>query len=414
VPERLLSDRACKSARPREAIYYRNDGNGLRLQVRPSGAKYWMLRYTLAGRESTYQVGTYPEVSLEEARQKAAQARKLVAEGVSPSVDRKVRRVTNIARGEATFGAIAQEWLARHQTLWSSHHLERNEGLLRRILLPSLGRLPIDQISEQMLLKPLLQAYESGTKESARRARAVAAQVFTYAKDTHRASHNPGRELAGSSLLRKPEVKHFSALQPPQVGPLLRAMAASRVDHITQAGLQLMLYTGLRDGALRGAQWQEIDVPAAVWTVPQGRMKSGREHRLPLPRQAVELVSQLGSLTYRGPTSFVFSSWGKAGYLAENTLRLALHGLGFKVTAHGFRSLLTDLLNEHGFNPDAIERQLDHAQRNQVRAAYLRTDFLEYRRGMMQWVADWAEAQALQQRDPPLPVFPPNWSPRGA
>jgi len=140
------------------------------------------------------------------------------------------------------------------------------------------------------------------------------------------------------------------------------------------------------------------------WTIPAERMKSGRAHKVPLPRQAVAILTELAKLTRREPTSFVFASnASKHGHLAENTLRLRLHGLGFDVTAHGFRSLLTDLLNVRGFNADAIERQLDHQQKDKVRAAYLRSDFYDYRREMMQWVADWADTQRAKTKAPALP-----------
>lgn len=408
----LLTDRACKAAKPKASkaaqskagIHYLSDGAGLRLQVRPEGAKYWQFRYTLDGRESTYQIGSYPDVTLDEARTEAAKARKLVGLGIRPSVDRRVQRANNVERGEATFKAVADEWLARNQSDWSPHHYERNKGLLTRILYPDLGALPVTAISEPMLLRTLVKHYDAGIKVSAIRARGVAAQVFAYAKDTHRATHNPARELAGSSALKLPEVTHFAAIAPEQVGALLRAIDASQVEPVTRAALLLMLYTGMRDFSLRAARWQEFDLRAKSWTVPAERMKSGRAHTVPLPAQAVAMLTELAKQTRREPSSFVFaSSASKHGHLAENTLRLRLHGLGFKVTAHGFRSLLTDILNVHGFNADAIERQLDHQQKDGVRAAYLRTDWLDYRRKMMQWVADWADAQRAKAKAPALP-----------
>jgi integrase len=403
MAEKLLTDRKCKSVRPKASPYPISDGKGLRLVIHPNGSKYWVLRYTLAGRETTLGLGTYPAVTLEEARDDAAKVRKLVGAGISPRVDRKINIARNIERGEATFEAVANEWLARHKDDWSPHHYERNEGLLRRILYPGLGALPIAEITEPMLLTPLRKAYDSGIRESARRARAVASQVFAYAKDTHRATSNPGRELAASSVLKRPEVTHFAALKIKDVGPLLKKLDVSNLDPVTRAALLLMLFTGLRDFAMRGARWQEIDLKAAKWTVPAVRMKSRREHSVPLPKQAVSLLKELAKLTRKDASSFVFASRGKAGHLAENTLRLALHRLGFEVTAHGFRSLLTDLLNERGFNSDAIERQLDHSSKDKVRAAYLRSDFFDYRRRMMQWVADWAEAQRAGSVAPALP-----------
>lgn len=406
MAERLLTDRKCKAAKPGGKPL--NDGKGLRLVLHSNGSKYWVLRYVRTKPdgttgETTTGLGTYPEVSIEQARRRADEARGVIRTGTKPGIHRRVERARNAQRGEATFRVISEEWLTRNKADWSPHHHERNEGLLRRILWDDLGGLPVHEISEPMLLKPLKAAYDSGIRESARRARAVAQQVFAYAKDTHRATHNPARELAGSSALAKPEVTHFAAIKGTQVGPMLRAIAASEVDPVTAAALRMMLYTGLRDAALRGARWRDIELKARVWIVPGERMKSGREHRLPLPKQAVSVLSELAKLTRHNGASFVFAGRGKAGFLAENTLRLALHGLGFKVTAHGFRSLITDVLNERGFNPDWIERQLDHVQKDKVRAAYLRTDFYESRATMMQWLADWAAAEEAEKAAPKLP-----------
>lgn len=399
----LLTDLACKRAKPGAAVRYLNDGNGLRLLIRPDGARYWLLRFRFDGKESAHGLGAFPEVGLAEARTKAGEARKVIEAGGHPTKARRVRRATRTEAHKATFRAIAEEWLERNNRDWSGHHLERNRGLLNRILFPDLGELPVEEITAAMLSAVLVKHYDSGIRESARRARAVAAQVFAFAIDSHRAKHNPARELSGSSLLKPAEVRHFAALKAEQVGPMLRAFAESGMEPVTRAALLLMLFTGLRDAALRGARWQEIDLKAATWTVPPERMKSGREHRLPLPTQAVEILGVLAKLTGSKPGAFVFASTGKAGYLAENTLRVALHRLGFKVTAHGFRSLITDKLNVQGFNPDWIERQLDHVMKDKVRASYLRTDFFDQRRPMMQWFADWAEAERNETAAPAMP-----------
>ena len=184
---------------------------------------------------------------------------------------------------------------------------------------------------------------------------------------------------------------------------MLRALAASGCTPQVKAAIELMLMTGLRDYSLRAAKWSEIDLEAGRWVVPGERMKHKKDHAVPLPAQAVEILTELKRLTGRKPDGFVFASSGKAGFLAENTLRLTLHRLGFPVTAHGFRSMLTDRLNEQGFNPDAIERQLAHVERNKVRAAYLRSDFMEHRVAMMAWLADWAFAQRDEADAPPMP-----------
>ena len=399
----LLSDRACQAAKPTEKIYYLADGNGLRLQVRPNGSRYWMLRFTLAGKEGTLLIGSYPDIGLAAARKKAAEARALVKAGRSPVLERKLTKHAQITADANTFAAVSAEWLEHNRSRWSAVHYERNEGLLRRILLPTLGALPVAEISRVVLLTPLKTAYSSGIEESARRARGVAAQVFGYAIETGRAQNNPGKELASSAVLKAVEVRNFAALQPEQVGPMLRALKASGCSPVVQASIEMMMLTGLRDFSLRSARWSEIDLVGARWVVPGERMKNKKAHTMPLPTQAVAILTELKRLTGRKPDSFVFAGAGRAGHLAENTLRLTLHRLGFRVTAHGFRSMLTDLLNERGFNRTAVERQLAHVEPNKVRKAYLRSDFMEHRVVMMQWLADWAYAQRDEADEPAMP-----------
>lgn len=432
-----LSDAACRSATPRDRIYYLSDRGrgsvtGLRLCVRPNGSRLWMLRYTLpkvgedgkamtdaAGkpvmRESTAGLGSYPEVSLEAARKKAQDARQLALEGQHPTVALRVRRM-GVAEAEAqTFGFAADRWLQQgaksgfarstdgETRPWSAHHLERNSGLIGRFLLPTLKDIPLARITAAMVERPILEAYEKGTRESARRAAVIARQIMSYARAKRWVANNPLADILEHPDIPKPKVRNFAALKPAEVGAMLRALGSSGTEWVTRSAIVLMLFTGVRDFALRAARWGEVDLQAGLWTIPADRMKSRREFQTPLPPQAVSMLEGLAKLTDKGPDSFVFASRGKSGHLAENTLRLRLHGLGFKVTAHGFRSLLTDVLSEAGFPADAIERQLDHVEQNRVRAAYLRSDFLAQRRTMLAWFADWCEAQCNSTDVPALP-----------
>jgi integrase len=202
--------------------------------------------------------------------------------------------------------------------------------------------------------------------------------------------------MADNPYFKKPPVKHHKALPQDRIGELMTALNLVGSDQVlkpeTVAALKMTLYTGLRDHSIRGATWSEIDLANALWTVPGSRMKSKRDHRIPLPTQAIQTLQTLEPLTFRGEESFIFPGKTKTGYMAENTLRQALHTLGFEVTHHGMRSLITDVLNENGFRSDPIERQLDHQEANQVRRAYLHSDFMEERRVMMQWFADWCDA----------------------
>ena len=396
--EKLLTEASCKAAKAKAKLYYLNDGAGLRLRIRPDGSRTWIYRYRLAGKEMSAGLGAYPKVSLQVARAKAIEAKQHVIKGNNPSTESRIAKTNQVIKGEATFGVIAREWLAHNKPSWSSHTYERNLGLLKRYLLPDMDRLPIESIKESYLFTVIKTAYDKGTKESARRARAVAAQVFSHARNTHRGTTNPARDMADNQYFKKPPVKHFSALPQNKVGELITSLNVTGIEQKlaakTVCALKLALYTGLRDNSIRGALWSEIDFDSETWIIPNSRMKSGREHQVPLPSQAIAALIAIKPLTHRNINDYIFPGGGKHKIMSENTLRLALHRLGFKVTAHGMRSLITDVLNENGFNPDAIEKQLDHAEQSQVRRAYLRSNFMDERVKMMQWFADWCDAKS--------------------
>ena len=393
--EKLLSETACGSAKPTEKVYYLNDGGGLRLRCRPDGSRAWVFRYRLNGKERAVGLGPYPHIHLGIARAKASDTRKLVSEGINPYIEKKVQQAKRATAENHTFGSVAHEWLDHNKSTWSANHLERNGGLLRRYLMPDLGRLPIQSIEESYLFSVLKPVYDRGRKESARRTRAISAQIFAYGKDTHRCTHNPAKDMAGSTYFKKPAIKHFRAIPQSDVWKLIEDLKKTgeeqRLMPQTVCALFLTLYTGHRDHAVRGARWQEIDMAEGIWIVPSERMKGRRSHQVPLPIQAIEALRQLEPITYRGPQSYVFAANSITGYMSENTQRLALHRLGYKVTVHGFRSLMTDVLNENEFNADAVERQLDHRENNAARGTYLRSEFDQIRRPMMQWFADWCE-----------------------
>ena len=398
MAEKLLSELACKNAKQQSKMYYLSDGGGLRLRIRPDGSRIWILRYSLNGKEQSFSLGPYPKTSLQSARQKTSNLKNQAREGINLSAQKQRQRVSQAQKDATTFGRIASDWLAHHKDSWSSHYYERNEGLIRRLLNPKFNGVPVDAITEDALLKELKKHYDSGTKESARRAAAVASQIFAFAKAINKVKQNPARDLVTHPYLKKPQVKHFKALRQDQVGDLIRELKKTGEKQIldikTKTALLMALYTGLRDNSIRGAKWSEIDFEKSFWTVPAERMKSKRQHKVPLPTQAVKALEALHPITSRADDSYIFPSSGKHGFMAENTIRLALHRLGFKVTAHGMRSLITDVLNENAFNSDAIERQLDHLDQSQVRRAYLRSDFMEMRITMMQWFANWCDSKA--------------------
>ena len=395
-----LRAKQCDAASPREKVYRLSDGGGLFLSVMPNGARYWQMRFRFGGAERLFQIGSFsrfngagdPPVSLAQARADAEKWREVIRQGKDPVTERRVQSANEVAQRNWTFEKAAEAWVDHSKGDWSPSHLERNKGLLRRILNPKFGNLPIARIETATILDALKAATARGTVESARRARAIAEQVFTFAIVSGQASRNPARDLART--IKKPEVKHFAALSKDQLPSLLKALGGDKLEPEVNAALRLMLYTGLRDHELRGAQWREFDLEAGIWAVPAARMKRRVEHIVPLPPQAVDVLEVLKELTHKGPNSYTFASAASAtGYLAENTLRMALHRLGFKVTAHGMRSLLTDTLNEIGYRHDWIEAQMHHAIKNATTAAYKRTPFLDQRKLMMAAWASYLDAR---------------------
>ena len=423
MAEKLLTDRKCESAKPKASPYRLSDGGGLGLRVKPTG-KFWEFRYRGRERdrstdkrpgrkETTVQIGRYPATSLAEARKLRDKLRATLDRGDDPAVAKRVEHATKRRHSAETFGEIAKEWLEHRKPDIAAVTHERNAGIVRRILLPKLGNLPIRAIDPTAMISTLRAGEKKGLRMSVRRARIIASMIFGHAIATGRATSNPARDVT-KALAKRPDTTHYAALQAEQIGPFLTALDASGAAAATKAALLLMLYTGLRDGSLRGARWREIDFEAARWTIPAERMKRREEHSVPLPRQAIAVLRELAPATDRGSDSYIFASSGKAGYLAENTLRIALHRLGFEVTAHGFRSLLTDQLYRAKyededkkpkplFRSEWIERQMHHKDPNEVRAAYLRTDFYEERVPMMQWWADNCDALKAGKKAPAIP-----------
>jgi len=325
--EKLLTEAACKAAKPKAQLYYLSDGAGLRLRVRPDGSRTWILRYRLNGKELSAGLGPYPKVGIQIARAKATEAKQHVSKGDNPSTAKRIAKSKQIELGETTFELIANEWLKHNQNIWSATHYERNEGLIRRYLCPDLGRLPIESITEQMMFNVIKKVYDKGTKVSALRTRGIAGQIFAYAKATHRGVKNPAKDMADNPYFRKPPVKHYTALNDKNIPQLMDRLEQSGKEQIldikTVCALKLSLYTGLRDNSIRGAKWTEIDFEKKTWTVPALRMKGRKVHTVPLPLQAINTLMQLYQLTYKEADSYVFPSTGKYGFMSENTQRLA-------------------------------------------------------------------------------------------
>lgn len=390
-----LTVKQIDAAKPRGKPYKLFDERGLYMLVTKAGGKLWRLRYRHSGVEKLLALGAYPDVPLARAREKRDEARKLIADGIDPNAKRR-------AEGAATadtFEAIALEFLESKRDTLEPSTFKRDSDQLTQMVFPYLGRKPIAQIEAPDLLEVLRKIEKRGAIDTAHRARALCGRIFRYAIATGRAKHDISADLKGA-LAPKAVESYAAIVDPVGVGQLLRAIDGFDGQPATVAALKLAPYVFVRPGELRAAEWAEFDLGdidqygrGHEWRIPAERMKMNELHIVPLAIQAVTILKELQLLTGKG--RFVFPAIGnRERPLSENTLNGALRRLGYtseQMTAHGFRSMASTLLNEQGVHPDLIELQLAHAERNKVRAAYNRAQRLAERRTMMQKWADYLD-----------------------
>ncbi|MCG7870244.1 MAG: integrase arm-type DNA-binding domain-containing protein [Candidatus Thiodiazotropha taylori] len=383
-----LTDTQVKNAKPEARPYRKADGQGMYLLVKPNGTKLWRFDYRIGGTRKTISFGVYPDVKLKEARNRRSEARELVANGVDPSLHRQIQKE---ATGSNSFESVAREWFTKNKATWTESHGSRILRRLEMDIFPWIGNRPIGEIKAPELLRALRRVENRGAVETAHRIQQNCGQVFRYAVATGRAERDPTGDLKGAL----PPVKakhHASIIDPVEIGKLLKAIDGYEGHFITKCALQLAPLVFVRPGELRHAEWSEIDEKAKEWRIPAEKMKMRETHIVPLSEQALAILEELKPLTGRGKYLFpgIRSS---ARPMSENTVNGALRRLGYtkeEMTGHGFRSIASTHLNEMGFwNRDAIERQLAHAERNNIRAAYNYAEHLPERKKMMQAWSDY-------------------------
>lgn len=382
--------KAKQAARPQRLF----DGGGLYLEVSPAGGKWWRLKYRIAGKEKRVSLGVYPHVGLKQARARRDDAKRLLADGIDPSLHRKARRLASVERHANTFEAVAREWHAKYSANWTETHGEKVLARLQSHAFPWLGSRPVSEIVAKDVLAVLRRIESTGTLETAHRVRQYCGQVFRYAVSTGRAERDPTGDLRGALTPLKAE--HYASVREPRaIGALLRAIDGFDGSPVTKAALQLAPLTFVRPGELRRAEWKEFDLDRAEWRIPAEKMKMRVPHIVPLSKQAVAALKQLHPLTGSRSTGFVFPGARTNGRpMSDGTINAVLRRLGYsktEMTGHGFRSMASTHLNEQGWNRDAIERQLAHAERDSVRAAYNFAEHLPERRRMMQSWADYLD-----------------------
>jgi integrase len=387
-----LSDTAVRNAKPKDKPFKLYDLDGLYLLVAPSGGKLWRQKYRHAGKEKLLALGAYPEVSLKDARERRDAARIQVAQGLDPAQLRREQKVAQVEEVTGSFETVAREWIAKAGPHWSAGHAQTLSTRLARDVFPWLGAKPVGAITAPELLTCLRRIESRGAIETAHRVKQTCGQVFRYAIATGRAVRDPAADLRGALAPVKP-THHASITEPKAAGGLLRAIEGYQGHLVTRCALRLAPLVFVRPGELRQAEWTEFNLDGAEWRIPAARMKMGEQHIVPLSRQALELLREMWALTGRG--RYVFpSARSPERPMSNNAVLAALRRLGYgkdEMTGHGFRSMASTLLNEQGWNRDAIERQLAHGERNQVRAAYNYAEYLPERRKMMQAWADYLD-----------------------
>lgn len=396
-----LSDRKVKTAKPAEKQYTLFDGQGLFLLVTPSGGKLWRFKYRIDGKPKLISFGIYPDVSLEEAREKRTAARKLVAKGIDPCVERRAAKASRAA-GEGSFEVVAREWYEKTLPTWSETHAKTQMDRMERDLFPWLGERPIAEVTSPELLAVLRRIESRGAIETAHRVKTICGQVFRYAVATGRAERDPAADLKGA-LKEVIATNHAAFVEPAKVAELLRAIDGYQGSFVVKCAMRLAPLVFVRPGELRQAEWTEFDLDAAEWNIPIERMKAtkktkaqrkGDKHLVPLSMQAVELLRELYPLTGHG--RYVFPSVRSADRsITDNTINAGLRRLGYskeEVTGHGFRATARTILDEVlKVRPDLIEHQLAHTVKDPLGNAYNRTSFLPERREMMQLWADYLD-----------------------
>lgn len=350
-----LTDIAVRNAKPKDKPYKLADEKGLFLLVSPNGQRYWRFKYRFDGKEKLLVLGIYPDVSLKEARDKRDAARKQVASDVDPGEHRKAVKIARLASAENSFEVIAREWFGKHCQNWAKSHSEKIIRRFENNIFPWIGKRSIAQITAPELLTVLRRIESRGTLDTAHRALQNCGQVFRYAIATGRAERDPSGDLRGA--LPPVKQQHFASLTDLKaIGSLLRAMDGYRGSFIAKCALRLAPLVFVRPGELRKAEWAEFNLDAAEWRIPGARMKKGEMHIVPLSKQALAILRELHPLTGEG--RYVFPSLRtNTRPMSDNTVNSALRRLGYKgdeMTAHGFRSMASTILNEQGWHRDAI------------------------------------------------------------
>ncbi|MGH8487598.1 MAG: tyrosine-type recombinase/integrase [Gammaproteobacteria bacterium] len=387
----MLSDTKARQARPREKPYKLADQGGLYLLVSPTGAKSWRYDYRLHGRRETLTLGSYPELALAEARERHLRARKRVAQGESPAQQKRTDKRAAVEAAAGTFEAVAEKWYGAKAPHRSRSWRESTRRWLDKELYPSVGNKPLGEITPADVLAVMKAMEARGAGRSASYVRLLVSQVYQHAIRNLLADYDPAQSLRGALVM--PGAKHRAPLLSRDIPAFIEALDADPGKLQVRLGIKQLLLTFVRKQELVQATWDEVDFARAEWRIPAERRKMRDPHIVPLSRQALECFRDLQQVACG--SRYVLPHHGSLDKpMGSNTINKAFDRMGYRgrFTPHGLRATASTLLNEMGFRPDVIERQLAHTERNRIRAAYNRAEYMDERRRMMQAWADYLDS----------------------
>lgn len=397
-----LTDSVIKAAKPKDKPYKLSDGDGLVLLINPNGSKWWRYRYRHSGKEKMLSIGTYPEVTLKEARLLRVTASDLLKQGIDPSQHRQEQKQQAAIAAANSFESVARQWWNH----WKHDKTERHAGYtIRRMeadIFPVIGHKPVNEITATQFIAIVRKVESRGALDIAKRVLTMCGQVMRHAVTHGMAERNPAADIKPADVLKPVKKTNHTRLSEKELPELLRKIDGYDGQPLTRLALQLMALTFVRTGELIGARWNEFDLTKKEWRIPAERMKMKSPHIVPLSNQAIVALEEIRKLA--ADDALLFPSERRDGKtMSNNTILYALYRMGYhsRMTGHGFRGIASTILHEHGYNHDHIELQLAHTQRDAVSAAYNHALYLEPRAKMMQ---DWANYLDATKVNAPITI----------
>ena len=390
-----LSDNFCKHAKPQAKPYKVFDGGGLYLLVSPTGYKSWNIKYRYLGKDKKLTIGQYPTITLKEARDSLADAKKLLARDIDPIAHKKAQKLELRINSDNTFKKLALEWHDAFKNKWTDKHAIIIMKRLEADILPHIGNMSIADISAPILLDVLRKIEKRGALDIAKRMKQTTGQILRYGVAVGKAERDITHDLR-DAMQASPAKQSHNYLVESDLPELCNRLNAYHGDKLTRLAMLFTIHTFTRTGEVIGAEWHEIDFAKKQWRIPASRMKMRTEHIVPLSEQVIALLNQIKQISHN--SQYLFPSKTSAHKpISNNTMLYALYRIGYhdRATMHGFRSTASTILNENNYRSDVIEKQLSHGERNNVRAAYNHAEYLPERIAMMQWYSDYIDNKRL-------------------